>query len=105
MGKSASTRTPTLSNLAKIFTPTTPMCPGGEDAYRLTVLMDIPEKLAQQLREGLKPIDVNCLRENAELIIIVRSFQMLQSCAFVLRVCQLAQRALTTHLVHMQQNK
>ena len=45
------------------------MCPGGEDAHKLTVLVDIPKKLQAQLNDGLKPIDVDCLRENAELML------------------------------------
>ena len=45
------------------------MCPGGEDTHKLTVLVDIPKKLQAQLNDGLKPIDVDCLRENAELML------------------------------------
>ena len=64
-----STGTATTSNLAKVFIPTKPMNEPGVDAEQLKVWQDVPEELNRALRDGMKKISTNCLKENAEIVL------------------------------------
>ena len=44
------------------------MCGPEHDAEKMVVLADVPEKLAQALRDGLKPIGVDCIKQNSEFV-------------------------------------
>ena len=63
-----SNKTPTVDNLAKIFTPHIPICGPDYDPERMVVLTDVPTGLKKALREGLTLIDTDCLRQNAEVL-------------------------------------
>ena len=64
-----STGTATTSNLAKVFIPHKPMNEPGVDAEQLKVWHDVPEELNRALRDGMKKISTNCLKENAEIVL------------------------------------
>ena len=61
-------RTPTVSNLAKIFTPRQPMCGPDYDPARMVVVADVPAQLKSALDEGMDTIGKDCLRQNAEVV-------------------------------------
>ena len=59
----------TTSNLATTFTPKTPMYTPGVDKKQLKVWLDVPEDLAAALDGGMEKIGVDCLEQNAELVL------------------------------------
>ena len=59
----------TASNLAQMFTPKRPMYEPGVELQQLKIWMDIPVELATALREGMRKIDPECLRRNAEIVL------------------------------------
>ena len=61
--------TTTSANLARMFTPRTPMYEPGVELQQLRVWMDIPEELATALRDGMEKIAPECLRRNAEIVL------------------------------------
>ena len=61
-------KTPTVDNLAKISNSRVPICGPEYDPERMVVLADIPAGLRKALKEGLSPIDSDCLRQNAEVV-------------------------------------
>ena len=68
-GTTLGNQTPTAANLARAFTPTMPMCSPNMDPEHMVVLMDVPEDLQNALNKGMKKIDLDCLRENAEMVL------------------------------------
>ena len=68
-GTTLGNQTPTAAHLARALTPTMPMCSPSMDPERMVVLMDIPEDLQNALNKGMKKIDLDCLRENAEMVL------------------------------------
>ena len=59
---------PTANNLAGWFNPSIPMCGPEYNAEKVAVLMDVPEKLAQALEDGLQPIGMDCIKQNAQVV-------------------------------------
>ena len=53
-------------NLAKAFTPRTPMYATGTDPKVFRVKGDIPKPLQEALQDNLEPIGPDCLKQNAE---------------------------------------
>ena len=60
---------PTSDNIAKTFTPNKPMKMPGTENKDLLVSVDIPRKLKEALAQGLQPIGLSCLKENAKLLL------------------------------------
>ena len=60
---------PTSDNIARTFTPSKPMKMPGAENKDLLVSVDIPTKLKEALADGLQPIGLTCLRENAKLLL------------------------------------
>ena len=44
------------------------MCGPDHDVEKMAVLADVPEKLTQALQDGMKPIGVDCIKQNAEFV-------------------------------------
>ena len=61
--------TTTSANLARMFTPRTPMYEPGVELQQLRVWMDVPGELATALRDGMEKIAPECLRRNAEIVL------------------------------------
>ena len=60
--------TPTASNLAQWFTPHIPMCGPEYNPEKMAVLADLPEKLQQAIDDGMEPIDIDCVKQNANFV-------------------------------------
>ena len=78
-----STGTTTTSNLAKIFSPNKPMNEPGVDALEFQVWQDVPEELNRVLREGMKKISTDCLKENGKIVLNLFQEIILWSSIFV----------------------
>ena len=64
-GRGENLATPTASNLAQWFTPSVPMCGAQYDPERMIILADVPIKLKRSLEDGLEPIGIDCIKQNA----------------------------------------
>ena len=60
--------TPTASNLAQWFTPHIPMCGPEYNPEKMAVLADVPVQLKRALDEGMEPIDIDCVKQNARFV-------------------------------------
>ena len=59
---------PSAANMAETFTPTLPMCLPGANPKTIKVKGDVPDRLRQAMAKGLQRIGLQCLRENAEML-------------------------------------
>ena len=60
---------PNGANLARTFTPCRPMGIDGMKPEQMWVLQDVPPALKKNLKDGMKRIGPNCLRQNAEIFL------------------------------------
>ena len=60
--------TPTASNLARWFTPHIPMCGPEYNPEKMAVLADIPVQLQKAINDGMEPIDIDCVKQNAQFV-------------------------------------
>ena len=65
----SSARAPSASNMAAWFTPRIPMCGPAYDPDKLMVMADIPVKITKARTDGLEAIGIDCLKQNAEVIL------------------------------------
>ena len=59
---------PTANNLAGWFTPRIPMCGPEYDPEKMVTLSDTPVKLARALKDGMEPIGIDCIKQNAQFV-------------------------------------
>ena len=55
--------------MATWFTPGIPMCGPTYDPEKMIVMTDIPAKLKTAQKDGLKQIGIECVRQNAEVVL------------------------------------
>ena len=59
---------PTAGNMARWFRPNVPMLGPEHDPERLVGLADISTKLARALKDGMVPIGLDCIKQNAQFV-------------------------------------
>ena len=68
-GRGLNKRAPTASNMAAWFTPRIPMCEPTYDPEKMIVMADIPVKLKAAQDDGLENIGIECVKQNAEVVL------------------------------------
>ena len=61
-------RNPTMNNLAQWFTPSVPICGPEYDPEKMEILADVPVKLKLTIKDGMKLIDMDCIKQNAQFV-------------------------------------
>ncbi len=59
----------TMANLAETFNPRRPMNEPGIAKEKFKVWMDVPEELQRVLKQKMKKIGLDCLKQNAEIVL------------------------------------
>ena len=59
----------TSENLAEMFNPGRPMVEPGVAKEKWKIWMDVPEELQKVLRKKMKRIGLDCLKQNAEIVL------------------------------------
>ena len=59
---------PTMNNLAQWFTPNVPICGPEYDPEKMQILADVPVKLKLAIKDGMKRVDIDCIKQNAQFV-------------------------------------